>query len=133
MNLHREQWTQGLVMKRFEDHQTSNEKTVEVGALMLAVSLPPLFDACLLSSCVIVFLVRFSCSFLLACFVSFCVSFFLLYRGLPLCSTILFWANTEVVVGGWVLRFLIGRWGLGVAHRREGFFLVGAKTLLLSW
>eukprot|EP00903_Cladosiphon_okamuranus_P011251 g10613.t1 len=29
MNLHREQWTQGLVMKRFEDHQTSNEKTVE--------------------------------------------------------------------------------------------------------
>lgn len=31
MNLHREQWTQGLVMKRFEDHQTSNEKTVEVG------------------------------------------------------------------------------------------------------
>lgn len=30
MNLHREQWTQGLVMKRFEDHQTSNEKTVEV-------------------------------------------------------------------------------------------------------
>lgn len=32
MNLHREQWTQGLVMKRFEDHQTSNEKTVEVCA-----------------------------------------------------------------------------------------------------
>ena len=30
MNLHREQWTQGLVMRRFEDHQTSNEKTVEV-------------------------------------------------------------------------------------------------------
>lgn len=30
MNLHREQWTQGLVMKRFEDHQASNEKTVEV-------------------------------------------------------------------------------------------------------
>ncbi|CAM9765858.1 unnamed protein product [Ectocarpus sp. 6 AP-2014] len=29
MNLNREQWTQGLVMKRFEDHQTSNEKTVE--------------------------------------------------------------------------------------------------------
>ncbi|CAM9470356.1 unnamed protein product [Discosporangium mesarthrocarpum] len=29
MNLHREQWTQGLVMKRFEDHQTSNEKTLE--------------------------------------------------------------------------------------------------------
>eukprot|EP00904_Undaria_pinnatifida_P011522 jgi/Undpi1/74/HiC_scaffold_1.g00074.m1 len=29
MNLHREQWTQGLVMRRFEDHQTSNEKTVE--------------------------------------------------------------------------------------------------------
>ncbi|CAM9954862.1 unnamed protein product [Ascophyllum nodosum] len=29
MNLHREQWTQGLVMKRFEDHQASNEKTVE--------------------------------------------------------------------------------------------------------
>lgn len=30
MNLHREQWTQGLVMRRFEDHQASNEKTVEV-------------------------------------------------------------------------------------------------------
>ncbi|CAM9916947.1 unnamed protein product, partial [Ectocarpus sp. 4 AP-2014] len=30
MNLNREQWTQGLVMKRFEDHQTSNEKTIEV-------------------------------------------------------------------------------------------------------
>eukprot|EP00953_Heterococcus_sp_UTEX-ZZ885_P028714 15304-Heterococcus_DN1.PRE.1 len=30
MNLHRKQWTEGLVMKRFEDHQTSNEKTIEV-------------------------------------------------------------------------------------------------------
>lgn len=30
MNLHKQQWTQGLVMKRFEEHQTSNEKTVEV-------------------------------------------------------------------------------------------------------
>lgn len=29
MNLHRRQWTSGLVMKRFEDHQTSNEKTIE--------------------------------------------------------------------------------------------------------
>ena len=30
MNLHRRQWTEGLVMKRFEDHETSNQKTVEV-------------------------------------------------------------------------------------------------------
>ncbi|CAM9161556.1 unnamed protein product [Choristocarpus tenellus] len=29
MNLHREQWTQGLVMKRFEDHHSSNEKILE--------------------------------------------------------------------------------------------------------
>jgi 26S proteasome regulatory subunit N11 len=33
MNLHRRQWTEGLVMKRFEDHQTSNEKTIEVRIL----------------------------------------------------------------------------------------------------
>ncbi|KAG5192832.1 26S proteasome regulatory subunit [Tribonema minus] len=29
MNLHRKQWTDGLVLKRFEDHQTANEKTIE--------------------------------------------------------------------------------------------------------
>ena len=40
MNLHREQWTQGLVMKRFEDHQTSNEKTVEVCAILRVVAGP---------------------------------------------------------------------------------------------
>jgi hypothetical protein len=34
MNLHRKQWTEGLVMKRFEDHQTSNEKTIEVQLLI---------------------------------------------------------------------------------------------------
>lgn len=48
MNLNREQWTQGLVMKRFEDHQTSNEKTVEVSQEVfvssLSLSLPLSYD-----------------------------------------------------------------------------------------
>ncbi|CAM9852765.1 unnamed protein product, partial [Phaeothamnion confervicola] len=29
MNLHKKQWTDGLVMRRFEDHQAANEKTIE--------------------------------------------------------------------------------------------------------
>lgn len=75
MNLHREQWTQGLVMKRFEDHQTSNEKTVEVGPLMLAVSFSPLFARlCCLRLSLFFFFVFLGVLCFVLCFVYFILS-----------------------------------------------------------